>query len=166
MIWNFVIIGSVVLIFIILLRRVPTALKYQKETIKEVSPEKITSFGLAAQADDAFEQKDFVKAEALYIKIAAAEPKNAKVYNCLGAIYLEQENFYDAKDAFVQAIKLEPGIASHHVNLGLAYLSLKDYFKAEQSFKEALKLDPKNAKYKQLAERAERLKDREKKRGR
>jgi len=166
MIWNFVIIGSVVLIFIILLRRVPTALKYQKEKTIEVSPEKITSYGLAAQADDAFEQKNFVKAEELYIKIAASEPNNAKVYNRLGAIYLEQENFYDAKDAFLQAIKLEPEIASHHANLGLAYLALKDYFKAEQAFKEALRSDAKNVKYEKLFEKAAKLREREKKRGR
>lgn len=163
MIWNFIIIGAVVLIFIVLVRRVPTAMKFQKGEKLDVPPEKITSYGLIAQADDAFERKEFDKAEELYIKIAASEPNNAKIYNRLGAIYLEQENFYDAKDAFLQALKLEPEIASRHVNLGLAYLGLKDYFKAEQSFQAALKLDPKNTKYQKLAERAEKLKERESK---
>lgn len=164
MIWNFVIIGAVVLIFIILVRRLPTAIRFRKGEKLDVPPEKITSYGLVAQADDAYEQKDFDRAEELYIKIAASEPKNAKIYNRLGAIYLEQENFYDAKDAFLLALKLEPEIASRHINLGLAYLGLKDYFKASQSFQTALKLDPKNQKYQKLSERAEKLKERENRR--
>lgn len=163
MIWNFVIIGAVVLIFILLLRRVPTALRYQKGEKPEVSAETITAYGQVAQADDAYERKDFEKAEELYIKIAATEPNNAKIYNRLGAIYLEQENFYDAKDAFLIALKLEPEIASRHVNLGMAYLGLKDNYKAEQSFKSAIKIDPKNDKYQKLFTRAEKLREREKK---
>lgn len=163
MIWNFVIIGAVVLIFIVLLRRVPTAIRFKKGEKTEVSAEVITAYGLVAQADDAYEHKDFDKAEELYIKIAASEPNNAKVYNRLGAIYLEQENFYDAKDAFAQSIKLAPDNASRHVNLGLAYLGLKDYFKATQAFTNALDLDPKNNKYQKLLEKAEKLREREKK---
>ncbi len=163
MTWNFIIIGAVVLIFIILLRRVPTAVRFKKGQKPDVSAETITSYGLLAQADDAYERKDFSKAEELYIKIAAAEPNNAKIYNRLGAIYLEQENFYDAKDAFLLAKKLEPEIASRYANLGLAYLGLKDNYKANESFRTALKLDPKNPKYQKLAERAEKLREREKK---
>lgn len=163
MIWNFVIIGAAVLIFIILLRRVPTAMRFMVGEKPEVSAETITAYGLVAQADDAYERKDFDKAEELYIKIAASEPNNAKVYNRLGAIYLELENFYDAKDAFLVAAKLEPDLASRQVNLGLAYLGLKDNYKAEQSFKNGLKLDPKNAKYQKLAEKAQKLREREKK---
>jgi len=161
MTWNFVIIGAVVLIFIILLRRVPTAAKFQRGEKVEVAPETITSYGLIAQADDAYEAKDFEKAEELYIKIAAAEPNNARAYHRLGAIYLEQDNFYDAKDAFLLASRLEPDMAARHVNLGLAYMGLKDYYKAEQAFKAGLRLDPKNAKYKKYAERAEKLRGKE-----
>jgi len=164
MIWNFVIIGAIVLIFIVLLRRLPTAIRYNKDKKADVPAEVITAFGLVAQADDAYERKDFEKAEELYIKIAASEPNNAKVYNRLGAIYLEQENFYDAKDAFLLAQKLEPDIASRHVNLAMAYMGLKDYFKAEQSLKNAIKLDANNSKYQKLLERAEKLRERESKR--
>lgn len=162
MIWNFVIIGAVVLIFIILVRRIPLAKEMQKKEAP-VSREEMTTYGLMAQADDAFDRKDFPKAEELYIKVASQEPNNAKIYSKLGAIYLEQKNYYDAKDAFLQAVKIEPDNPSRYINLGLAYLGLKDYFKATQTFEEAVKLDPKNKKYQRLSEKAQKARDREKK---
>ena len=161
MVWNFLIIGGVVIIFIILARRVPAAIGI-KQGKTEISPEKITTIGLIAQADEAFDRKDFAKAEELYIKAASQEPSNAKIYNKLGAIYLEQSNFYDAKESFLQSIRLEPEVASRHVNLGLAYLGLKDYFKAGQALQDALQLEPKNKKYLVLAEKVSKLEEREK----
>lgn len=163
MIWNFIIIGAVVVLFVLLIRRVPTAMRYQRGDRPKVDASTVTAYSLAAQADDAFEKRDFEKAEDLYIKIAATEPNNAKVYNRLGAIYLEQKNFYDAKDAFLQSIKLEPDNATRYANLGMAYLGLKDYFKAEQAFNDALKYDFHNDKYRKLQEKAKKLREKEKK---
>lgn len=163
MIWNIIIIAAVVVIFIVLLRRIPMAKQIKVEK-QEISPAQMTTIGLIAQADDAFERKKFTKAEELYIKAAAKDPDNAKIYNRLGAIYLEQNNFYDAKDAFTQAIKIDAASASKHANLGLAYLGLKDYFKAIQSFREALRLDSKNKKYQDFLEKAQNTQEKEKKR--
>jgi Flp pilus assembly protein TadD len=163
MIWNFVIIGAVVAIFIILLRRIPAAVEAEKQEKKELSKEEITIAGLLAQADDAFEKKDFSKAEEIYIKAASRDPQNAKVYNRLGVIYLEMGNSYDARDAFLQAIKLEPGQASRYANLGLAYLGLKDYYKAIQTLEEALKIDPRNKKYQGFLDKARKSYDKENK---
>ncbi|MFA6492951.1 MAG: tetratricopeptide repeat protein [Patescibacteria group bacterium] len=162
MIWNLSIIAAVVVILIIIARRLPDARKVMQES-KGVTDEEVSLYGMIAQADDAFESKDFQKAESLYIKVAALDPDNAKVYSRLGAIYLEQKNFYDAKDAFLQAAKLEPELASRHVNLGLAFMGLKDYFKATESFKKALNLDRKNSKYKKLLEKVQKLYEKEKK---
>ena len=162
MTWNFIVIGAVVLIFIILIRRIPKAKEIQKENLSEISDKEMTTYGLVAQADDAFEQKKFEEAESLYVKAAAQDPNNSKIYSRLGAIYLEQKNYYDSKEAFSQAIKIDPDTASRHVNLGLAYMGLKDYFKAEKSFQDALKIDPKNKKYQKLLERAGKLKGKEK----
>jgi Flp pilus assembly protein TadD len=162
MIWNFSIIIAVVIIFIILARRIPAAKKLRNETSK-ASPEEITTYGLIAQADDAFEAKDFEKAEELFVKAATKDPNNAKIYNRLGVIYLEQKNYFDAKDAFSQAIKVEPETASRYVNLGLAYMGLKDYYKATQTFKEAVRLEKRNKKYQGLLERAQKAYEKEKK---
>jgi len=164
MIWNLLIIGGVVVIFLVLVRHVPEAIKMEKIAKEEVPPEKITMYGLLAQADEAFEAQDFNKAENLYIKACTQEPDNAKIYNCLGQIYLEQGNFYDAKDAFLQTLKLASGNPETMMNLGISYMGLKDYYKSSQTFRDALKIDPKNRKYEKLLERAEKALERERKR--
>jgi len=161
MIWNLLIILAVIILLIFIARRLPDARRKSQE-VREVSNQEISFYSLIAQADDAFEGRDFTKAESLYVKAAASDPDNPKIYSRLGAIYLEQKNFYDARDAFLQAVKLEPDLASRHVNLGLAYMGLKDYFKASESFKKAIALDSKNKKYLRLLEKAEKAQEREK----
>src|SRR4030042_2944921 len=136
MIWDFVVIGAVFFVFIILIRRIPLAKEIQKENLPEISDKEMTTYGLVAQADDAFDRKDFEEAEKLYVKAAASDPNNAKIYSRLGAIYLEQGNYYDSKEAFSQAIKIDSDTASRHINLGLAYMGLKDYFKAGKVFQD------------------------------
>lgn len=164
MMWNLLIILVVVIILILVVRRLPDARGKMQEN-REVTSEEVSLYGLIAQADDSFESRDFEQAESLYVKAASQDPDNPKIYSRLGAIYLEQKNFYDAKDAFLQASKIEPEMASRHINLGLAFMGLKDYFKAIECFQKALELDPKNKKYQRLLEKAEKAKDREKKKG-
>lgn len=161
MIFNLIIIIVVVIILILLARKLPDARKKMQESL-QTSSEEITLYGLIAQADEAFDDKDYEKAENLYVKVATQDPDNSKIYSRLGAIYLEQKNFYDAKDAFWQAAKLEPDLASRHINLGLAFMGLKDYYKAAECFRSALKLDPKNKKYERLLEKTLKLQDKEK----
>lgn len=162
MIWNLLVILAVVIMIVVIARRLPDARKLKMEK-KEVTDEEIGIYGLIAQADDAYDGKNYQKAENLYVKAAAGDPDNAKIYSRLGAIYLEQKNYYDARDAFLQAVKLEPDLASRHINLGLALMGFKDYFKAMDSFRKALKLDPKNKKYQNLLKRAQKLYEKEKK---
>lgn len=162
MIWNLIIIFAVIVVLYLIARRLPLARKKLQEG-RVVSDEEMSLYGLIAQADDAFESKEFEKAENLYVKAAANDPDNPKIYSRLGAIYLEQKNYFDAKDAFLQAAKLEPDLASRHINLGLAYTGLKDYYKAQESFRKALEQDPKNKKYQRLLEKAEKAQEREKK---
>lgn len=162
MIWSILIILVVVIILFIIARRLPDA-RTELQKTREVSDEEISLYSVIAQADDAFEKSDFIKAENLYVKAAASDPDNPKIYSRLGAIYLEQKNYYDAKDAFTHAVKIEPDLASRHVNLGLAFMGLKDYFKAVESFKKALNLDRKNKKYQRLLEKAEKFLGKEKK---
>jgi tetratricopeptide (TPR) repeat protein len=164
MIYNIIVISAVVIIFLILARRVPKAIEEKEKDSKEFTPQEITTASLMAQADDAFSGKDFSKSEKLYLRAAAQNPDNAKVYTRLGIIYLERKNYYDAKDAFLQAVKIDPDIALRRVNLGLAYMGLKDYYKAYEQYKKALDLDPKNKKYQILADKAYRAYERDKKR--
>ena len=161
MVWNLLVVFVVVVILIIIGRRLPDARRKFKE-VKITSDEEINFISLVAQADDAFEVRKYEKAEGLYVKAAAEDPDNAKIYSRLGAIYLEQKNFYDAKEAYAQAAKLEPDLASRHANLGLSFMGLKDYYKAMDSFKKALALDKKNKKYTNLFERAQKSYEKEK----
>lgn len=163
MIWNLLVVLAVVIVLIIIGRRLPDARRKMREE-RQISDEEIGLYGLIAQADDAFDLKKYEKAESIYIKAAAEDPDNAKIYSRLGAIYLEQGNFYDAKDAFMQAVKLEPDLASRHINLGLAFMGLKDYYKAMGSFKKALVINPKNSKYDRFFKKAEKLYEKENKR--
>ncbi len=102
------------------------------------------------EAEDAFAVKDYKKAERLYIRLAAEDPKNAKIYGRLGVIYLEQKNFEDARDAFQVALKLEPNVAPRHFNLALTYLQLGSKAKAMSAMEAALKYDPSNRKYRKI----------------
>lgn len=167
MIWNFVIIGAVVLIFLVMIRRLPVAARFvekEKEKELQITPQKLADYSQMSQADEAFEAKKYDVAEDLYIKIAAHEPNNPKVYNQLGVIYLDQKNYYDAKDAFLQSIKLDPSNIEIFIDLGHAYMGLKDYFKASQSYMKAIEQEPKNKKYRELYEKAQKALDKEKKR--
>lgn len=154
MIWNLIIIIAIVFFIAIIIRKIPLAKKFLKEEEPEMSEEEITIMSTLAHADDAFERKNYLKAEQLYIKAAAIEPKNAKIFSRLGAIYLENENYYDAKEAFLQVVKIDQNNPSYYTNLGLAYLGLKDYYKAEQAFLKSVKMDPKNKKYQELLDKA------------
>lgn len=101
-------------------------------------------------ASKLFEQGKYSSAEKIYLKIATRDPKNLRVYNRLGVIYLEQKNFFDAKEAFLQAIKLDPKKASGHFNYAISAIELKEYRNATDALEHALKLDKNNKKYRQL----------------
>lgn len=163
MIWSAIIIGAVILALIILIRKIPLAYEMQKKENPELTEKQMTVYGLLAQADDAFDRKDFTDAEELYIKAASNAPQNVHIFNRLGIIYLEQSNFYDAKEAFRQTTKLEEKKGSHYCNLGLAYLGIKDYFKAAQTFQKAIELEPGTKKYQEFLEKAQKLQQTENK---
>lgn len=157
-----IVVAAIIIVLIIIARRLPDA-RDKMHQAREVSDQEISLYGMIAQADEAFEKKDYEKAENIYVAAASQDADNPKIYSRLGAIYLEKKNFYDARDAFLHAAKIEPDLASRHVNVGLAYMGLKDYYKAGQSFQKAINLDPKNKKYRGLLERTEKIMEREKK---
>ena len=107
-----------------------------------------------SEADRLFEGKKFRRAEALYVKEAAANPDNPKIYNRLGAIYLELGEYRDAREAFEQAVKLDPTVAFRHANLGVSHLKLGNRNKAIECFEEAKRLEPDNEKYQDLIKEA------------
>ena len=63
-------------------------------------------------ADAMFAQKNFDRAEQMYLQLAKADPRNPKLYNRLGVLFLERENFTDARDAFKAALAIDDARAS------------------------------------------------------
>ncbi len=143
-------------IFIILLKRLPevkldsdlqqqsgAAVNVPAEpvimTTKPVFGEKIGK--LWEQAEEEFERKNFSRAEKLYLRIAATDPKNPKLYGRLGVIYLEQKNFLDAKEAFSEAVKREPQNALWYNNLGLALYNLKRFSESIEAYRKSVAID-------------------------
>lgn len=102
------------------------------------------------EADRVFAAKQFDAAEKSYIKAAAKEPSNPKIYGRLGVIYLHQKNYLDAREALLTSLKFEKTVGSRHYNLALAYQGLGDRAKARFALEKAIQLDPVNDRYKKL----------------
>lgn len=103
-------------------------------------------------ADALYAQKNFEKAERLYLQLAKKDPRNPKLYNRLGVLFLEQSNFTDARDAFQAALAIDDSRASRHYNYAMACYHLGQYRESQDAMIQALKRDPKNPKYQEFAE--------------
>ena len=160
MIYEIIIVLAILIIFIILARKMPStreAVKTNKIVSEPMKPSvKVETIkplkNLIDQAESFFQQGKFTEAEELYIKLAAQDPEDSKIYNRLGIIYLEQKNYIDAKDAFKEALKHGGGKAARYYNLALACLGLQELRSALEAIEESVKLDKENIKYQQLYE--------------
>lgn len=103
-------------------------------------------------ADTLFAQKSYDKAERIYLQLARQEPKNPKLYNRLGVLFLERENYTDAREAFQAALAIDDSRASRHYNYAMACYHLGQLRLAQDAVIQALKRDPRNAKYQAFAE--------------
>jgi len=96
------------------------------------------------------------EAERAYLRGVAKNPKNPKLYNRLGAIYLKQKNYRDALEAFEAARDFDATRASRHYNVAFAAWHLKRRAKASSAIAEAVRLDGASQKYRELANQIER----------
>ncbi len=150
-----ILILSLAIIFIILLRKLPEVKLDSDSSIMSTVPTTATvppvvtsvpaSGGriieLWKKAEAEFEKKNLSKAEKLYLKIAALDPKNPKIYGKLGIIYLEQKNYLDAREAFGEAVKRESNNALWYNNLGLVLYNLKRFSESVEAYKKSLAID-------------------------
>lgn len=63
---------------------------------------------LSAEADKAWQERSYDKAEQACLKILVQQPKNHKYMTRIGQIYQETGDLEDAKEAFESAKKLDP----------------------------------------------------------
>ena len=103
-------------------------------------------------ADALYAQKSYEKAEHMYLQLAKKDPRNPKLYNRLGVLFLELQNYIDARDAFKAALAIDDSRASRHYNYSMACYHLGQYREAQDAMIQALKRDPKNPKYLEYAD--------------
>lgn len=119
------------------------------------SPTEVTEAVLVAEGDAFMEQGKIKEAERSYLRAVAKSPKEPKLYNRLGAIYLKSRNYSDALQAFEAARDLDGSKASRHYNVALAAWQLGNLAKAREAIKQAMALDPSAQKYKDLSAQIE-----------
>lgn len=88
------------------------------------------------------EQGQFQKAQALFEKLAASNPKQASIYNALGVAYKRQEMLDKAVEAYKRALSLQDRYVEAHYNLGIAYRENGQFQNAETEYNRAITLDP------------------------
>lgn len=110
----------------------------------------ITEETLLREGDAYLEAGKIKEAERSYLRAVAKDPKQPRLYNRLGAIYLRSRNYGDALQAFEAARDLDGSKASRHYNVALAAWQLGNLAKARASISQAISLDPAAQKYQDL----------------
>ncbi|MBI2590003.1 tetratricopeptide repeat protein [Candidatus Berkelbacteria bacterium] len=117
--------------------------------------EVLTEDVLLREGDTYMQEGKLKEAERAFLRAVAKNPKNPKLYNRLGAIYLKQRNYSDALQAFEAARDLDSSKASRHYNVALAAWQMTNLSKARHSIAQAISLDPVSAKYQELKQQIE-----------
>lgn len=91
------------------------------------------------------QNKDWTGAIAAYLKGLKKEPKNANVWNNVGAALLNIKQYAEAYDACRKALAINPKHALAWNNLGSALLNINKYPEAVDAYRKAVALDPRPA---------------------
>lgn len=91
-------------------------------------------------AQEALQEKKYLRAEKALLTILRVDERNATAYNRLGILYAKQQAFKDAIECFEIAQSLEPSASSLH-NVGLIYYETGHYEKAALAFEQALTME-------------------------
>jgi len=117
-------------------------LKKHIEKISQPPSEDPEVNDLIEKANTYFNEEEWKKAEKLYLKAAAKDPKCGKAYSRLGVIYLKTgKDYEDAEEAFKQALKLDPKNGYIYNNLGLVYHNQEKYDLAIDFFEKSIRAD-------------------------
>jgi tetratricopeptide (TPR) repeat protein len=125
------------------------------ETAGEVAePKVVTTFKpkvaeklvpMALEAKDAFDRGQYPKAEELYEKLIAREPKNPYLLSNMGVVLFRQEKLKSAEVSLKKAVTAAPDDAFSYATLGIIYYRMHRYDDAIECLTKAIRLDPKNA---------------------
>jgi tetratricopeptide (TPR) repeat protein len=95
---------------------------------------------LYEQGMDAFNKKDYAKAETLFHRILSANPRFADIQNKVGFIYSSTNRSELAAKAFEKALEINPGYTEASLNLAITYSDLGKYDKAREVFELAARI--------------------------
>ena len=99
-----------------------------------------------AGSDSVSRQEHMEKAEEMYQRVVAIDPRNASIsfYN-IGVRSWNQNRNREAAQAFKKAIEIDPTYADAHRELARALMGVQDFKGAVEHFEEYLKLNPQAA---------------------
>ncbi len=83
----------------------------------------------------AFEKKDYDRAEKCFVALLKKNKNYADVYNRMGVIYHSRGEFTPAIESFEKAIKINPNYTEALLNLTVLYNDLGQYKKASSLYK-------------------------------
>lgn len=82
-----------------------------------------------------FENKNYARAEQLFLKILRLGTRYADVLNMLGVIYHVQGKFNNAIECFEESLKINPQYTEGTLNLAVLYNDLGEYKKAKELYR-------------------------------
>lgn len=130
--------GLILIILLAILVIVYRDREPSKIDIPRVVSDKLDKLWLTAQ--QAAQDKKYLRAEKALLTILRVDERNASAYNRLGIIYAKQGDYKDAIECFEIAQSLEPSASSLH-NVGLIYFETENYVKAALAFEQALAIE-------------------------
>lgn len=97
------------------------------------------------EAQDLFNQKNYVDAEKVYLKIAQSLPDNYFVLSNLGALQIEAGKPAAAEVALAKAISISPEDSFAQTHLGIAFSRQGRFDEAQTALTKAIELNPADA---------------------
>jgi len=119
--------------------------KELREQGKVVEPEVIDK--LLIEAKELIKEEKFLLAEKKYLEILSHDPKNTRVYEMLGNLYIRMKQPHEARQTFDYILKINPSDASVLTSLGEIAMQEKKYPEAIDYFEQATTKRPYNPKY-------------------
>ncbi len=95
---------------------------------------------LYEQATEAFNNRDYEKAEQFFQKILDVNPTFADIQNKMGIIYNQTNRLEQAVESFKKALVSNPGYTEASLNLAITYSDLGQYDKAREVFERAARI--------------------------
>ncbi len=99
-------------------------------------------FGLMTCSTEAWEMRDWARAEQHYRKLIETDPNWVNAQNRLGYIAMAQGKFKEAEEAFLKYHYIAPDQANPHDSMGELMTLLGRYPEAKTAFEKALELKP------------------------